>query len=140
MRISKSIKWIRRFFIPVFLCSIAILGYVGFRSSVNGHLLIGLPIVSIVTIRLIFLKWDEIVYTDDGIQYMKRDKKIRMIRWDDYDTVSIDRGYQGNIVVTLLNYTNQNKYSLFFSWWFLASEDGKKIVDFIEKRYGVSIK
>lgn len=144
MHISKSIKLVRCFFVIVLSIVVVILGYVVVKSMdgqiLNGiELVIGFAIIFIFAVRLMLLKWDEIVYTDDGIQYRKKGKEIKRIKWDDYDTVSFRRGYQGNVAITLMNETNFNKFSMFFSWWFIETEDGRELIDFIENKYNVSI-
>ena len=158
MYILRSFKWVRRFFIVVFLIAIIILGYVGITSSMNGQsmngfeLFIDFLLALLFAIILIFSRYDEIVFTDIEIRYMKRNKIIKAIKWENYNTVSFKRGYQGNVVVTLI-YQSSNgdgseteegygysEYHLLFSWWFLETTKGKELVKFLEDRYGVSFK
>ena len=51
---------------------------------------------------ILLAKYDEITFTDNDIQYLKRGKVINEEKWEDYNTVSFKRGYKGNIIVTLL--------------------------------------
>lgn len=105
----------------------------------------------ILTCILIFSRYDEIVFTDSEIRYLKRNKTIKAVKWDDYNNVNFKRGHQGNVVVILNNTScgngpeagernGDNEYHLLFSWWFLATKKGKELVEFLENRYGVSFK
>lgn len=142
MYISRSFKGVRMFFIIAFLIAAIFFGYVSITSfrtgqSMNGfELVFDLLLAVIFAFFLIFSRYDEIVFTDSEIRYLKRNKTIKAVKWDDYNNVNFKRGHQGNVVVILNNTSSgnspeagerngDNEYHLFFRGGFWQQRKAK---------------